>query len=98
MKKLYFQKSDENCYSKEYHLEYMQENNIQQMELFESKVETGNGMFFCKHFFEIGEVNGTCGKICEAYAPRNGKNGRCRHSGHTYEQTEKSIILKAPEI
>lgn len=91
----YFKKNDENCYTKEYHLDFMRDNGLRKMEVFEAKAETGTGYFFCKEFQETGEsYQETCGKICGKYSPRNGKNGRCRHSGFVYEKTDKSIILK----
>ena len=43
--------------------------------------------------FAIGEV-GECGNHCEAYKPNNNKNGRCKHYGYTYEQTDKFKTLK----
>lgn len=95
-KKLYFPKGDEgSCYQLEYWREYMKENNLSEIELFEAKRETGSGYFFCKEFLEIGEVSeGGCGKTCEKYKPNNGKNGRCKHYGYTYEYTDKKLILK----
>jgi hypothetical protein len=92
--KYYFQKYDENCYPLSYHLDYMKENDIKEMEVFEAKAEFGTGMFFCRKYGEIGETNGTCGKLCGCYIPNNGKNGRCKFYGYTYEQTDKKIILK----
>jgi len=93
MKKYYFQESDENCYTIDYHLEYMKANGINEMKIFEAKMETGNGYYFCSEYGECGESGDGCGKDCCEYKPRNGKNGRCIHSKNTYEQTEKFIIL-----
>lgn len=90
----YFQEHDERCYPKQYHLDYMQENRIKEMTVFEAKRETGTGMFYCKEYDEVGEVGEDCGKMCPHYKPLNGKSGRCKHSGFLYEQTEKSITLK----
>lgn len=95
MPKLYFRfDNEERCYPLSSHIEYMKENNINHMEVVEAKVEYGTGFFFCHHFYEVGESNDTCGKICEAYNPRNGKNGVCTHHGNVYEKTDKSKILK----
>lgn len=60
--------------------------------LFEAKRESGTGYFFCKEFQACGEV-GECGRMCEKYNPMNGKNGRCKHYGYVYEQTDNKIIL-----
>ncbi len=92
--KLYFRENSDLCTSIEGHLSYMKENDIKEMQVFEAKVEHGTGFFFCHFFGEVGEVNGTCGKMCKAYQPRNGKSGCCKNYGFVYEQTEKSKILK----
>ena len=94
MSKYYFEHNAEYCYSKERHLEQMKENGEHTREVFEAKRETGQDYFFCKEFGEVGMVGESCGKQCSEYKPRNGKNGRCVHSGYCYEQTEKRIILK----
>ena len=96
MAKLYFSEhQDESCFTKDYHLQYMKDNHIEEMKVFEAKAEIGSDMFYCKEVMEVGDKSaGGCGKMCEHYKPRNGKSGRCKHSGHVYEQTEKSITLK----
>ena len=91
--KLYFQKYDERCYTLEYHRQYMIENNLKELQLFEAKRETGSDYFYCKHYQEIGEVGEGCGKLCDSYRPLNGKNGRCSHYGYVYEQTDQLLIL-----
>lgn len=97
MAKFYFSSHEpEHCYPKQYHLDFMKENRIKEMTVFEAKAEIGSDMFFCKELMEVGakgEGDG-CGKMCQHYKPRNGKSGRCIHSGHVYEQTDKSITLK----
>lgn len=91
--KYYFENGSEYCYSKKIHLEEMRENLEHTREVFEAKREVGTDYFFCKEFGEVGEVGVGCGKQCNSYKARNGKNGRCIHSGHCYEQTDKRIIL-----
>jgi len=93
MAKFYFQKDDESCYDLQYHIDYMIEHGIQEMEVFEAVPEFGTGYFFCKHFSEVG-LSGeeTCGSHCEAYKPRNGKNGRCVHHGYVYEFGKSKLI------
>jgi len=92
--KKYFSDIDECCYPLSHYKEYMAENNIKELKLFEAKMEVGNEYFYCREFFEIGQVGESCGKVCDEYAPRNGKNGRCIHSANIYEQTEIVKILK----
>jgi len=99
MAKYYFRKDDENCYEIEAHFDYMQENEIREMEVFEAKREIGTGYFFCKAYLEVGEVDQNCGKLeCEDYGPNNGKNGRCKHYGYVYEQTDKKRTLQLESI
>ena len=93
--KLYFKHDDEGCYTLNHHQEYMKDNFIDEMILFEAKRETGMGYFYCREYGEIGEVGEGCGKLCDGYKPNNGKNGRCKHYGWCYEQTENKFILKA---
>ena len=95
--KLYFRKGEDSCYTIEAHREYMKENNIDQLELTIAEREKATGYFWCKHFGEVGAVGESCGKVCGVYAPRNGKNGRCRHSENLYAHTEKTIIINRSE-
>jgi hypothetical protein len=96
--KLYFSNlNDGLCCCLKDHKQFMIENDIKEMEVFEAKIEYGNGLFYCSKIDEVGGVGNGCGEFfCDKYSPRNGKNGRCRFSGHTYEQTEikKTIKLK----
>ena len=91
----YFREDDDEfCYTEETIKEYMQENFIKEMVIYEAKRETGTGYFFCKEYSETGEIGESCGRLCKDYKPLNGKNGRCVHYGWPYEQTDKSKILK----
>lgn len=93
--KYYFETKDsEMCYSKEYFQNLMEERELTEITVFGAKIETGSGFFFCKEFYAVGEVNGTCGKFCSKYNPRNGKSGRCKHSGYFYDNTGEKVILK----
>ena len=90
MAKLYFQRHSENCYTLEYHLEYMREH-------FEARREIGTGYFFCEKYRET-EVSGkNCGKQCKNYSPRNKKNGICKYWRWIYERTDVIKKLKKPE-
>jgi len=94
--KYYFDTHDGRCYQLQYWKNYMLENGLTELELFEAQVMFGSGLFSCTHINVgcCGEVGEGCGKECEYYKPRNGKNGRCRYSGYVYEQTDKSKTLK----
>lgn len=97
MSKYYFQENDENCYTLKYHKEYMKENDLKEMKVFKAVIEKGTGYFFCKIFESVGEsgtgwFDSDCGKMCEHYKPRNGKNGRCRFSAGVYEEGEMKIL------
>jgi hypothetical protein len=72
----------------------MKDNGLAELKLFEAERELNSGFFFCKEFHEVGEVGESCGKLCEKYAPLNGKNGRCKHSGFVYEQTDRVKNIK----
>lgn len=93
--KLYFSEHDnDGCYLLKYFRWYMKENCLDELILFRAKRENGTGYFFCKEYDEVGEVGESCGKMCSAYIPNNGKNGRCKHYGFMYEQTDEKLILK----
>jgi hypothetical protein len=94
MAKYYFRKDDEYCHEIKAHLDYMRENEIKEMEVSEAERETGSEYFFCKYFDEVGLVGESCGKECKNYEPNNGKNGRCKHYGYVYSQTDIKRILK----
>lgn len=96
MPKYYFKDNDDLCYTLEYHKEWMKGTNVKKLKLFEAERVTGEGYFYCSYYNEPGITGDSdCGKTCEGYKPRNGKNGRCKHSGHCYEPTDKYIILKS---
>ncbi len=82
-----------NCYTLDYFKEQLNEDN-NEITLFEAEMETGESYFYCSLFGEIGEVGEGCGRQCSKYKPRNGKNGRCRHSNNAYYTTGKSITIK----
>ena len=95
MNKYYFQKDSERCYNLKYHYNYMKENNIKEMQVFLAKKEVNSPYFFCLHYYETGEkMEGGCGKVCDFYEPRNKKSGICKHTGYTYERTDKVKLLK----
>lgn len=92
--KLYFSNYEDTCTTIKVHKEYMQENGIKEMEVFEAKAEHGTGYFWCSEFQAIGELGQGCGKFCINYQPRNGRTGICRHYRLPYEQTDKKKIIR----
>lgn len=92
--KLYFRSdNDENCYTKKEIIEQMKEDGLTKLKIFEAKMQRGTETFFCSSYDECGIVGFGCGKNCEKYKPRNGKNGRCSYSTNPYEQKNKFIII-----
>lgn len=95
--KLYFKnKNAEICYDFRYFEQYMKENNLSEMEVFEAQPEiVGGGIFFCnKHSFCGDDTSETCGRNnCEDYCPRNKENGVCVHHRHVlYTYGEKTTL------
>ena len=94
MKYYFWEDDDERCYRKKDIIQDIKENGLTELKIFEAKRELGNDYFWCTEYQEIGETKESCGRFCDMYKPRNGKNGRCRFSGHCYEPTEKFEIFK----
>lgn len=92
--KFYFREDDdERCYLKKDIIQDMKESGISKLKIFEAKRTTGEGYFWCSINQEVGEVGLGCGRFCSDYKPRNGKNGRCKYSGHCYEPADISVEL-----
>lgn len=80
--KFYFETEDsEIAYSIE-HFDTVLERPFELFEAVPCKVE---GFFWCKAVGECAE-EGSCGKACDDYEPRNGKSGICRHKGRLYDK------------
>lgn len=78
-KKYYFASvNDELCYPLSCHMDMAKYEGLSEIELYEAIPDKTSGMFFCRYFNAVGE-NGSCGKECMRYEPRNGKSGMCRH-------------------
>lgn len=93
--KFYFSPlDDERCYQLCDIINDANNSGLDEIEVTEAKRVTGGDYFYCTKFGDVGE-KGQCSKIeCNAYSPRNGKNGRCRYSGYCYEPTDKKKIIK----
>lgn len=94
MKRYFTNKHDEFCFTKAQIIAQMKLDEIAEKEVFDAKIAKNTGYFFCKQYSEVGEVGQGCGKECTFYVPRNGKNGRCKHSGHVYENTGVKVKIK----
>ena len=76
-----------------YPLDHFKAMGHKEMELFEAVPERIKGIGWCKEFQEILEM-GNCGKICDKYKPRNGKNGVCLHKKSTLFEHGEKVIMK----
>lgn len=94
MKRYFTNKHDEFCFTKAQIIAQMKLDEVAEKEVFEANVANNTGYFFCKQYSEVGEVGQGCGKECTFYVPRNGKNGRCKHSGQVYENTGLKVKIK----
>jgi len=98
MPKLYFQLNHEYCHPISWHKEFMSENGLTELTVFEAKIERGSGYFWCREFYTVAEASESCGKQCPSYQPRNKKSGICTHYGYVYDQTEQSRTLKITPV
>lgn len=88
---LYFAGLDhEYCQTLEYHRD-MIEGTGQTLTLHRAIPLPTTHVFWCREAAECFEV-GECGKKCDAYEPRNGKNGRCRWHSNAFEPSETDTI------
>lgn len=95
MAKFYFREDDdERCFLKKDIIADMEENGISELKITEAKRTIGEDYFWCNINQDSGMVGESCGRFCPDYKPRNGKNGRCRYSGHCYEPTDRIEIIK----
>lgn len=90
MTKFYFEtEHSEWCY----HLDYFKAMGLDEMELFEAIPERIAGIGWCKEFQEVVETGG-CGKVCDSYNPKNGKNGICLHKKSTLFTHGEKVTIK----
>lgn len=93
-KKRYFDNEDEgSCYGLSYFKELLKETGENEMRLWEGVIELGVDHFWCAEYEEAGlKSESECGSGCEGYSPRNGKNGRCKHSKNCYFPCDEYIL------
>ncbi len=92
MKKLFFDEHDEcHCYP----TSYFDNSDIVTLAI----PDKSKDYFYCKAKGECYTTimdNGlrSCGKECDEYEPRNGKNGVCRYRTHTYKDSKVKFVIK----
>ena len=93
--KYYFENIDsERCYSIDYFYEQLNDNELTEMRIYPAKIIYGEFVAWCTKYNDAIETQrGDCGRICEDYKPRNGKNGRCKFSNNCYEPSDKPILI-----
>lgn len=85
--KLYALKDSVTAYMEEY---WTCDKEYEGVTVEEQKTISGTNMFYCIPNGETGEKGeGTCGKHCAWYIPRNGKSGYCKESRGPLEGTGK---------
>ena len=96
-KPLYFDAIDaEACYPMDIHRDNMEADDVTERTLCRALPIPTSQAFYCREYGEVFEGGvGVC-HGCDAYEPRNGKNGRCRFHTHCYEPGE-AITVKHPK-
>jgi len=96
--KYYFREDDdETCYLINHWKRFLEENQLDEIKLFEAEriKSSDTEYFYCHIAGETGlKGENTCGKDCKDYIPCNGKTGKCKFYGNTYEAKENFITLK----
>ena len=95
-KQFYFKNEDaEVCYTEEYFKNYMEQEGITKIEVMQAVPDKEKGIFWCKHEAFCGDDSSeSCGKQCNAYAPRNGKSGCCKYYTTTIYLHGELITLR----
>lgn len=91
---LYFPTPDaEYCYTHAYFDALMDEMGVTEMKVWPAKADIGGDGFFCAEHQRIWERGSGC-EDCPEYAPRNGRNGICKHWRHCRVPATDSVTLK----
>lgn len=94
--RLFFYKNGD--YETCFNLDYFTSRSLDDKSTFEiigAKIQYGSGCYFCSFHGEVGEAGDGCGKSCKEYTPRNGKNGRCKHSNNCYSPEGETYIIES---
>ena len=88
----FISKEDDICTSKSGVKDYLTENGLLEIEVFEAKRITNDVYFFCKKYND-SFLKGVCGNYCDGYIPKNGKSGCCLYFRNCYECKTKKLKL-----
>jgi hypothetical protein len=94
--KYFFQQNveAENCYTLDFYREMLIEMGLKVVLLVEAIREYHTDYFWCSEFRDVYlKDDSDCGKICESYKPRNGKNGRCKFSENCFTEGNRKYKL-----
>ena len=70
----------------------MRDAGIDEIKIERAVKDIGGPGFWCHKYHDIYMRNeGTCGRFCNGYKPRNGISGICKHWGHTFVGTGEMI-------
>lgn len=87
------------AYSAAEHADEINGSNVEQRRLYRARPMHGVEFFWCTALHEVGLKGEGCGRQCDSYEPRNGKNGRCRHSAPCYEADRTEVlVLQNPDV
>lgn len=95
-KRFYFLSKDgELCYTLEYVRSYMSWNELDSITIYPAIRTTVPNVFWCNKYELVGDKSeGSCGKECQGYKPKNGKSGCCIHcSRKMYEPSVEPITI-----
>ncbi len=95
--KLYFQTQEsEICYNESYFRKLLEDEGLTEITIYRAKRQDVDGFFWCRFYLAAGDLSeGTCGKFCKHYTPRNGISGCCVHySKEFYEPTSEEKVIK----
>lgn len=90
---LYSDGADEICYPLEHWEMWLEDEEIDELELEEMKEDKTNGIRWCTYYAEFLEGSGTCGRHCSDYFPQNGVKGKCKFKTFTLAGTGNKFIL-----
>ena len=85
--------NDEVCYDIDYWYQYLEDAEINSLELIEMEFDKKNSTRWCTFHQEFLD-GGECGKLeCGEYSPQNGNRGKCVFKKYTLKETEKRITI-----